>query len=163
MTSLLLHNIRSTHNVGSLLRTADGFGVDEVIFSGYTPYPELVDDDRLPHIIRRLSLAINKTALGAERQLALSRHESPNQALALARQRQQRIIGLEQADRSQPLAGYQAPDDWLLIVGEEVAGMDAALLADCDDILEIAMHGHKESFNVSIAGALALYELLGRA
>ena len=63
---LIVHDVRSTHNVGSLLRTADGLGVRHVYFTGYTPYPVKENDTRLPHISTKLTKDIHKTALGAE-------------------------------------------------------------------------------------------------
>jgi 23S rRNA (guanosine2251-2'-O)-methyltransferase len=63
---LIIHNVRSTHNVGSLLRSADGFGINQVILTGYSPYPKKVGDERLPHISEKITRQINKTALGAE-------------------------------------------------------------------------------------------------
>ena len=60
---LIAHNIRSTHNVGALFRTAEGFGVSKLIISGYTPYPNLDNDPRLPHISEKLTSQIHKTAL----------------------------------------------------------------------------------------------------
>lgn len=158
-TALLLHNIRSVHNVGSLLRTCDGLGVDEIIFSGYTPYPRLSHDERLPHLIERQTKAIHKTALGAEERLALRRESDPKTAIENYRQKGYRILGLEQTAHSVPLAHYQRPEDIMVIVGEEVTGIEPALIALCDDIVEIPMRGHKESFNVSVAGAIALYVL----
>src|SRR5579871_6804873 len=72
---LIAHDIRSTHNVGSLLRTAEGMGVARVYFTGYTPYPSLATgDERLPHIAQKLTRQIQKTALGAESQVAWSHH-----------------------------------------------------------------------------------------
>ena len=63
---LIAHDIRSCHNVGSLLRTAEGLGVTKVWFTGYTPFPKMEHDDRLPHIAEKLTKQIQKTALGAE-------------------------------------------------------------------------------------------------
>ena len=63
---VIAHNIRSTHNVGAIFRTSEGFGVSKIILSGYTPYPALANDPRLPHIARKLTSQIHKTALGAE-------------------------------------------------------------------------------------------------
>jgi 23S rRNA (guanosine2251-2'-O)-methyltransferase len=63
---LIIHNIRSTHNVGSLMRSADGFGVKHIYLTGYTPYPKKENDQRLPHIYEKMTKQINKTALGAE-------------------------------------------------------------------------------------------------
>jgi 23S rRNA (guanosine2251-2'-O)-methyltransferase len=61
---LIAHNLRSTHNVGSILRTAEGLGVTEVYLTGYTPYPETPNDERLPHLARKIQAQIQKTALG---------------------------------------------------------------------------------------------------
>jgi len=63
---IIAHNIRSTHNVGAIFRTSEGFGVKKIILSGYTPYPKLKIDSRLPHIYEKLTSQIHKTALGAE-------------------------------------------------------------------------------------------------
>ena len=70
-----------------------------------------------------------------------------------------RIVGLEQSSRSIPLPDYQPPDKIALLLGEEVGGITAELLELCDDTVEIPMFGHKESFNVSVATGIALYEL----
>ena len=67
MTEIIViaHNIRSTHNVGSIFRGCEGFGVKKIILSGYTPYPSLATgDSRLPHIREKLTKQIHKTALG---------------------------------------------------------------------------------------------------
>ena len=69
---VLAHNIRSTHNIGAILRTSEGFGVSKIIFSGYSPFPILKDEDfqktgRLPHIAQKINSQIHKTALGAEK------------------------------------------------------------------------------------------------
>ena len=74
---LVLHNIRSTYNVGSILRTADGFGVKQVIYSGYTPVP-LPYSTMLPHLANKVTTQIHKTALGAETTLqsTLSDHRT---------------------------------------------------------------------------------------
>ena len=68
---VLAHNIRSTHNIGAILRTSEGFGVSKIIFSGYSPFPLLPNEDfkktgRLPHLEQKINSQIHKTALGAE-------------------------------------------------------------------------------------------------
>ena len=63
---VIAHNIRSTHNVGAIFRTAEGFGISKILLTGYTPYPTLPADTRLPHISLKLTNQIHKTALGAE-------------------------------------------------------------------------------------------------
>jgi 23S rRNA (guanosine2251-2'-O)-methyltransferase len=63
---VIAHNIRSTHNIGSIFRTCEGFGVSKIIISGYSPYPKLPNDTRLPHLVEKLTNQIHKSALGAE-------------------------------------------------------------------------------------------------
>ena len=157
--TLLLHNIRSTHNVGSVFRTAEGFGVEKVILSGYTPYPEQTDDDRLPHLRQKLTAQIHKTALGAEKIVPNQYSNSPKHIIEHYRQQGYKIIALEQSFKSHKLPSYQPPDHLILILGEEVHGIDATILKIVDDIIEIPMVGLKESFNVSVAAGIALYHL----
>lgn len=154
---VIAHNIRSTHNVGSIFRTAEGFGVTKIILSGYTPYPKLPVDPRLPHIAEKLHAQIHKTALGAEELVPFEYRETPD--LLLLKHNGYRIVGLEQATNSINFAEYQAPKKVALLLGEEVEGINAELLAECDDIVEIPMVGQKESFNVSVAAGIALYQL----
>jgi len=154
---IIAHNIRSTHNIGAIFRTAEGFGVKKIILSGYTPYPHFTTDSRLPHIAEKLTAQIHKTALGAENLVPFEYIES----ISIDRIRQQgyRIIGLEQDTRSVPITAYQPPEKIALLLGEEVAGISPYLLNQCDDIIEIPMVGAKESFNVSVAAGIALYAL----
>lgn len=154
---LLAHNIRSTHNVGSLFRTAEGCGVCKIILSGYTPYPTLSHDKRLPHISDKLSRQIHKTALGAETLVPFDYFAEP--PIAKFKKLGYRILALEQADKSIDLADYKPTTKIALLIGEEVHGITPDLLEQCDDIIEIPMRGRKESFNVSVATGMALYEL----
>ena len=154
---VIAHNIRSTHNVGALFRTAEGLGVSQIILSGYTPAPAFVGDTRLPHISTKLTTQIHKTALGAEEIVPFEYQEMID--LSILKSQGYRIVALEQDSRSIPLPLYQAPEKIALLLGEEVHGIDASLLEQCDDILEIPMKGQKESFNVSVAAGMALYQL----
>ncbi|HEY8992771.1 MAG TPA: TrmH family RNA methyltransferase [Candidatus Microsaccharimonas sp.] len=154
---VIAHNIRSTHNIGAIFRTAEGFGITKIILSGYTPYPKLEKDTRLPHISEKLTAQIHKTALGAEALVPFEYMELP--PLVTLKEEGFRIVGLEQADRSISLADYTTPDKVALLIGEEVHGIEAALLDHCEDIIEIPMVGKKESFNVSVATGIALYAL----
>jgi 23S rRNA (guanosine2251-2'-O)-methyltransferase len=156
---LIVHNVRSCHNVGSLLRTAEGLDVEKVYLSGYTPYPEVVDDSRLPHLAHKIDSQIHKTALGAEDSQAW---ELINDIFQLVKDLKEQgfvIAALEQSANSQALPGYQAPPRLALIVGREVEGIEQEVLALCDVVLEIPMFGQKESFNVVQATAIALYQL----
>lgn len=154
---LLAHNIRSTHNVGAFLRTCDGFGVKKVIFSGYTPYPTLDNDTRLPHFADKLTRQIHKTALGAETTVPFERYELP--PLEQLRAEGYAIVGLEQDKRSVMLPDYEVPDKVALFLGNEIDGIYPEYRNQCDAIVEIPMQGHKESFNVSVAAGITLYHL----
>lgn len=154
---LILHNIRSTHNVGSIFRTAEGFGVRKIILSGYTPYPAVANDPRLPHIAEKLTSQIHKTALGAEKMVSFEYCETPN--LAKLQQQGYEVVGLEQDKSSIQLGDYKPAEKVALLLGEEVHGITADLLELCDTIVEIPMKGQKESFNVSVAAAISLYAL----
>lgn len=155
---VIAHNIRSTHNIGSIFRTAEGFGVKQLIISGYSPYPSLVaKDTRLPHEAVKLTAQIHKTALGAETLVPFKYQAKPD--LDNLRKAGYRIVALEQATPSTPLGDYTPFDKLVLLLGEEVNGIEPELLANCDDIVEIPMVGQKESFNVSVAAGIALYVL----
>lgn len=154
--TLLLHNIRSTHNVGSIFRTAEGFGVERIVLSGYTPYPELPNDPRLPHIRQKLTAQIHKTALGAETLVPFEYHDNP---LTWLERSTLPLVALEQHSTSHSLRDYHPPETFVLLLGEEVHGVEVTLLERADAIVEIPMQGKKESFNVSIAAGIALYSL----
>ena len=169
---VIAHNIRSTHNVGAIFRTCEGFGVQRLILSGYTPYPDLSlqptpphcayhleetvrADPRLPHIREKITQQIHKTALGAEALVPFDYQPE----LDLAQFAGYRIVALEQASTSVNLSQYQPPSKLVLLLGEEVHGIPAETLSLVDDIIEIPMYGQKESFNVSVATGIALYAL----
>lgn len=154
---VIAHNIRSTHNIGSIFRTCEGFGVKKLILSGYSPYPRLKNDERLPHISEKLTKQIHKTALGAESMIDFSYQCRIN--IRDLKKSGYRIVGLEQTKDSINLIDYKVPKKIALILGEEVNGIDDKILRKCDDMLEIPMSGKKESFNVSVACGIALYKL----
>ena len=154
---VIAHNIRSTHNIGSIFRTCEGFGVKQIILSGYTPYPKLENDSRLPHIVDKLAKDIHKTALGAENLVPYAYESEPD--FDRLRRSGFTLAGLEQSEESILLPGYKAPEKIALLIGEEVNGISKGLQAKCDVLLEIPMKGQKESFNVSVATGIALYAL----
>lgn len=157
---VIVHDIRSTHNVGSLLRTCEGLGVQHVYFTGYTPYPALTTSDtRLPHIAQKLSKQINKTALGAETMVPWSAAEDVTACIRQLQTDGYQVAALEQTADSTKLPDFQPSQRIALLLGREVEGIDPDLLALCDKTLEIPMFGRKESFNVVQAAAMALYTL----
>ena len=154
---VIAQNIRSTHNVGALFRTADGFGVSKIILSGYTPYPKQQPDPRLPHIAEKLHAQIHKTALGAESTVPFEYHETLD--LQSIKDQGYTLIALEQNEQSTLLQHYTSPAKVALLLGEEVHGITNEHLEQCDAVIEIPMQGKKESFNVSVAAGIALYAL----
>lgn len=154
--TLIAHNIRSTHNVGALFRTAEGFGVCTIILSGYTPYPTFAGDNRLPHESEKITRQIHKTALGAE---AMVPFEHVADIRSWLRTFDSPIIALEQTPHAVQLPDFSPPPRFALLLGEEVHGIESDLLAYCSEAVEIPMSGTKESFNVSVAAGIALYAL----
>jgi 23S rRNA (guanosine2251-2'-O)-methyltransferase len=154
---VIAHDIRSTHNVGSLFRTADGAGVTNVFLTGYTPTP--VDE----YGKERGDIA--KVALGAEKTISWEHKKSPGSIIKRLKTEGIYIVGLEQSEHSFPLhwfAKKKLPKEYAgvaLIVGNEVQGVSKSLLKLCDILLEIPMHGEKESLNVSVAFGIAIYAL----
>lgn len=151
-------DIRSTHNVGAFFRTADGFKA-HLVLTGITPRPiGPDDDDRLPHISRKAHDAIHKTALGAELSVQWRYYTDATDAFMAAREDGYKIYAIEQDDSSKPIAHLPIDEDIALVLGPEVTGLSSEILDLCDGIYEIPMQGKKESFNVSVAAGIALYQ-----
>ena len=145
----LLDNIRSAWNVGSIFRTADGLGVSKLYLCGITPTPE--------------NESVRKTALGAEN---LIDWEYSRNAVEIAKKLKQDghvLWALENDPRAIAITGVQSPalDSQfpILILGNEVTGIDPEILDMCDQIIHIPMHGQKRSFNVEVAFAIAVFAL----
>jgi tRNA G18 (ribose-2'-O)-methylase SpoU len=156
---LIAHNLRSSHNVGSLLRTAEGRGVKKVYLTGYTPYPRMSADSRLPHLADKIDRQIHKTALGAEASLAWEHADTIEVVIRDMKANGYVVTALEQTDDAIPLHRYQPPDKVAILIGSEVSGIDPELLAHCTQHVMIPMFGNKESFNVVQAAAMALFYL----
>ncbi len=162
---LILHNIRSILNVGAILRTAEGLGVEKVIFSGYTPTPMPVSPE-LPHIAENITAKIHKTALGAEAYLDIAATDNILQTLKNYHSKSFQLVGLENNLDDSRLIHINSPNfhakigqKIALVLGEEVEGIAAELREKMDVFVEIPMVGRKESFNVSVAAGMILYEL----
>lgn len=157
---VIVHNIRSTHNVGAILRTCDGFGVGKVYFGGYSPYPTQAGDTRLPHIRQKLTEQIHKTALGAELSVPNTHYEDIAELIQQLKVDGFQVVALEQTKNSVNLPDFKPAPKLALLLGEEVEGVAQDLLKLCDAVVEIPMRGSKESFNVSVAAGIALYQLM---
>ncbi len=156
---VIAHDIRSAHNIGSLLRTCEGLGVHKIIFSGYSPYPAEETDTRLPHIVRKLSAQIEKTSLGAEKTIPWEHQADIYKVFDDLKAAGFVLVALEQDKNSTKLPEYSPPQKVALLLGSEVTGIEKELLKYVDAIVEIPMFGQKESFNVVQAAAMALYQL----
>jgi 23S rRNA (guanosine2251-2'-O)-methyltransferase len=145
---LLLENIRSMHNVGSVFRTADAFLAESIYLCGYTPQP--------PH------RDIHKTALGATETVEWKYAVNPMAALGILKPAGYRIVGIEQVIGSVPLQHFkwQASEKLVLVFGNEVDGVSEEVLAFCDECIEIPQLGTKHSLNVSVAAGMVLWELV---
>ena len=148
---LALHNIRSVYNVGAIFRTADARGVSKIYLCGYTPAPI----DRFG----RARKDIAKAALGAEKMVSWESVESLSSLISKLKKEKYRILALEQDEASINYKKAKLEKKNLLILGEEVKGIEKEILKTCDEILEIPMKGEKESLNVSVAAGVALFGL----
>ena len=148
-TAVLLHNIRSAHNVGSIFRTADGAGVGHVYLSGYTPTP--IDKFGRPQ------KEIAKTALGAQSTLAWEYRASIVPLIKTLKREGWHIVGAEQDERAQHYKKFKRKNKTIFVFGNEVKGLSKSVRALCDTIVEIPMRGTKESLNVSVAAGIILF------
>ena len=147
--SLLLDNIRSLYNVGSIMRIADGAGVRHLYLGGITATPA--------------HPKLKKTALGAETAVSWSHHNNGLETAVSLQKQGMQLWALESTAVSIPIfSALPAPTDSpiLLVVGNEVAGVDPAILEQCDRIIHLPMRGRKTSLNVATALSAAAYLLL---
>lgn len=146
---LLLDNVRSVYNVGSILRTADAAGVEKVYLSGFTPTPV----DRFGR--KRRDLA--KVALGAENSVAWEYADSTTACIKELKEREVRVVAVEQSTQSINLYSFVQTESTAFVFGNEVEGVSKEVLKLCDEIIEIPMHGTKESLNVSVSAGIVLF------
>lgn len=147
---ILLDNVRSMHNVGSVFRTADGFAVEKLVLCGITGQP--------PH------REIEKTALGATRSVDWVHEADVTTAVAKLRAEGYTICAVEQAsgsvslDRFQPEAGKR----YALIFGNEVHGVTESVFSQVDHCLEIPQFGTKHSFNIAVTAGILLWDFYSK-
>lgn len=151
---VLLYNIRSAHNVGAMFRTADALGVMQVYLSGYSACPT----DRFGRPVKEIA----KTALGAELTISWDYNEDPMEVIARLKHEGFVVVGIEQDARAVDYKTYETQEKTLVLVGSEVEGLSSELRQACDVLIEIPMHGKKESLNVSVAFGVALFRMLGQ-
>ena len=144
---VVTENVRSMHNIGSIFRTADAFLIEEIILggiSGTPPHPE-----------------ITKTALGAEESVKWHHVENTFKEVMRLKAEGWTICTLEQAHNSMPLNQFHPGKEErvVLVVGNEVSGVDQKIVDISDYVLEIPQYGTKHSLNVSVSAGIALYQI----
>lgn len=151
---VILYNIRSLHNVGSIFRTADAAGVSKIYLCGITPTP--IDK------FGRLRSQLTKVSLGAEKYVEWEHCKSTNRLIDKLKRDGYKIFAIEQSKKSTPY--YKIPKFYIpnskfcLILGNEIKGLPPSILNRADKILEIPMYGKKESLNVAVAfGIIAFH------
>lgn len=143
---MVLDNVRSLHNVGSVLRTADAFRLEEVVMCGITATPP--------------SAEIHKTALGAEDSVSWRYEADTLQAVRQLQERGYVVLAVEQVEGSlklgkfEPLPGKR----YALVMGNEVKGVQQNVVDACDQALEIPQYGTKHSLNVSVTAGIVMWE-----
>ncbi|MCX2453687.1 RNA methyltransferase [Pedobacter sp. PLR] len=147
---VVLDNVRSMHNIGSVFRTADGFAIEKLYLCGITAQP--------PH------REIEKTALGATQSVAWEHFETTLDAVASLRKDGYEIIAIEQASGSTMLNTFQ-PDTqkkYALIFGNEVNGVSDEVMTQIDECIEIPQFGTKHSFNIVISAGIVLWDFFAK-
>lgn len=147
---VVLDNVRSMHNIGSVFRTADGFAIEKLYLCGITAQP--------PH------REIEKTALGATQSVAWTHFESTLEAVASLREDGYEIIAIEQASGSIMLNTFQPESSkkYALIFGNEVNGVSEEVMAQIDKCIEIPQFGTKHSFNIVISAGIVLWDFFAK-
>jgi len=150
---LIVHDIRSAQNVGSLFRTADAVGIRQIYLSSICPLP-------IDRFGRPMS-AINKTALGAQNSVPWESYTDIEALITMLKQQDIQIVAIEQSDRSVDYKTFEARGPLACIIGNEVDGLPESVLNLCTATVEIPMKGIKESLNVAVAAGVALFRILG--
>lgn len=145
----MLYNVRSAHNVGSIFRTADAAGVSKLYLAGHTPAPR----DRFGRIQKEIA----KTALGAEKSVPWESEASPRAVVSRLKAGGWTIVGVEQDPKAISYRQLRAKNKTAFIFGNEVRGVPRSLRRLCDTLVEIPMHGTKESLNVAVAAGIILF------
>lgn len=143
--TVILNDIRSLYNVGSIFRTADGAGVEKLWLCGITGFPP--------------SERISKTALGAEERVSWEYHPDPCTVIQRLKKRGYQIVLLEQMEPVTAYEDFMPEGPVCLVLGNEISGVSEELVRLCDRAVEIEMCGIKNSLNVSVAFGVVAYHI----
>ena len=145
--SVLVENIRSMHNVGSIFRTSDGVRIEHLYLCGFTARPPRIE--------------IDKTALGATDSVPWSYHKNATQVVKQLKQQGVSIVVLEHTSQSRNYFEQNYSYPLCLVLGNEVEGVSQSIVEQADLAIEIPMLGLKQSLNVSVAYGIVVYHILG--
>jgi tRNA G18 (ribose-2'-O)-methylase SpoU len=145
---IIAHNIRSLHNVGSIFRSADAFGVEKLYLTGFTGAPPRSE--------------IAKTALGSENRVVWEQTEDIQSLVPKLRSDGYSLIGLENGENIKSINETVFDKPVALVLGNEVEGIEAEVREKLDLLVEIPMPGQKRSLNVSVAAGIAMFVLSGK-
>lgn len=144
---LIAHDIRSLHNVGAIFRSADAFGVEKLYLTGYTGAPPRKE--------------IAKVALGSQDRVAWEKRDDALALIAELKGQGMKVVALDNREGAEDISAF-AGGQVALVLGSEVEGVPAQVLAACDATVEIPMPGQKKSLNVAVATGVALFVLTGK-
>lgn len=144
--TVLVDNVRSLYNVGSIFRTSDGAMITKLFLTGFTPHPPRKE--------------IEKTALGSTKSVPWEYEKNPTTCISQLKEQRYKICCLELTDSSVPYTNIQPGDFPLcLVIGNEITGISKEILSQSDLAIEIPMFGIKQSLNVAVAYGIAVFEL----
>lgn len=149
MKYVILDNIRSAHNVGSIFRTADGAGVGHLYLCGVTPTPK----DRFGRKVPQME----KTSLGATETVPWSHEEDTLELVKKLKAKGVQIVAVEQTKRSVPWNSISYQTEVAFIFGNEIVGVNKEVCEEADLVVDIKMHGYKESLNVGVSVGVVLF------
>lgn len=144
--TILLDNVRSAHNVGSVFRTSDAFRIEKILLCGITATPPNAE--------------IHKTAIGAEQSVDYQYYKDSMEEIDIYKKMGYKVVAVEQAKQSIKITELKLDKNqkYLLVLGNEVKGVDQKIMDVCDFCIEIEQYGTKHSLNVSVCGGIVIWE-----
>jgi len=143
--SLILDNLRSSFNIGSIFRTAECLGISEILLCGYSATPE--------------NPKVRKTAMGTEKKVKWQHFEKVEQAIDFCKNKNISVYALETASNAKKISEINFPNPLAVILGNEALGISKEILKSVDEVVQIPLAGWKNSLNVGVAAAICSYEI----
>ena len=147
---VILDNIRSAHNVGSVFRTCDAFLIDKIILCGITAIPP--------------NKEIRKTALGSSESVDWRYYKNTEEIIMRLKKKDYQIISVEQANKSIKLESFRPENEkkYAIIFGNEIKGISQKIIDNSDSVIEIPQFGTKHSLNVSVSAGIVIWDVFSK-